>query len=60
MKHALVSCTQVIRKDFDGVFKRLTFAILEDDNSLRRGNPKGNCAPFATELDCKVTKLDEM
>jgi len=37
---------EVIENDFRGVFKKVVFAIIEDNNSRGRLNPSGNVKPF--------------
>lgn len=36
--------------EFDGVFRRIFFAVLDDHNAVRPGSPEGNLVPFAREF----------
>lgn len=37
-------------KEFDGCYKHITFAIIEDHNSRKLHNPEGNVKPFKEEM----------
>jgi len=37
---------KMVLQDFDGLFKEVHFAILEDHNSHQKHNPQGNLQPF--------------
>eukprot|EP01114_Cavostelium_apophysatum_P017248 TRINITY_DN5078_c0_g1_i3.p2 TRINITY_DN5078_c0_g1~~TRINITY_DN5078_c0_g1_i3.p2 ORF type:complete len:216 (-),score=48.65 TRINITY_DN5078_c0_g1_i3:157-804(-) len=37
---------EVIQSQFEGAFKNITFAIIDDDKSRRAHNPRGNYQPF--------------
>ncbi len=37
---------RVIENKFQGVFKKITFAVINDHNTGKAHNPKGNFKPF--------------
>ncbi len=45
---------EIIDGEFNGRFKKITFAILEDHNSVRKDSAEGNFAPFYREF-CEKT-----
>ena len=44
----------LIVQQFRGVFKHISFSILEDHNSRRRHNPDGNVTPFVDAFQAEV------
>lgn len=44
--------------DFEGQFKLVVFAILEDANCGRAHNPEGNCLPFARTFNVPILTME--
>lgn len=56
----LLSCCEQELYNLHSLYKVVVFAILEDANSVRPGNPGGNCAPFANEFQTAILNLKDM
>ena len=52
-----VRVSQVL-SDFEGKFKLVVFAILEDANCGKAHNPEGNCLPFARTFDVPILTME--
>jgi hypothetical protein len=42
--------------EFEGVFRRIVFAINHDHNAFRRGSPEGNVVPFERQLESLASR----
>ncbi|KAL6065197.1 DUF2263 domain-containing protein [Balamuthia mandrillaris] len=49
----------VIRKEFNGYFKHITFAIFDDHNSRKAHNPRGNVIPFQEIFPKETNMFDD-
>ena len=40
----------LVEAEFDGVFRRVTFAVIDDHNAFHHASPEGNYLPFERAL----------